>query len=107
MKTGLKVWLWIVFVLNVIGCVLSVAGILVSPIWGTLALATSIVFTVGVGIILFKQQKLGLWLMCGAQVVGLILSIITGGNIVTALVQAVLAPLITYLFMRPDWDSFK
>lgn len=107
MKTGLKVWLWIIFVLKIIVATFGVFSILGSPLSGILTVACAVVFAIGVGIMLFKQQKLGFYLLCGSQAVMLVGDIVVGANIVIAIIGALVLPLITWLLLKGDWDSFK
>lgn len=107
MKTGLKVWLWIVFVWNIILTVLILPALMVAPFESLLRIAMSVVFIVGVAMILFRQQKMGFYLMCGASVVAFVVNLIGGSSLWAALIGMVLCPGITFLIMRSDWDSFE
>lgn len=107
MTKGLKVWLWIVLVINAIGAVFSLLGFLVAPIQTLISMALIVVFLVGVCLLLFKTQKLGFYLICGAQAASAVVNIITGAGVVASVVSAVLMPLITYLLMKSTWDQFN
>ena len=97
MNTGLKVWLWIVFVINII------SGVMMIP----LMLIAEVLIIVGAGLILFAQKKVGFYLMIACAAIGLVINIFGGVGVVKSIISAVLCPLITYLFMQKDWDSFQ
>lgn len=111
LNTGAKVWLWIVFVLNIITCVLAIVGsigvlALLGPgmFIATLAsIAAEIVLILGVAMLLFKGKKVGFYLLCACAVIGLVLNLITGAGIVQSILGAVLFPLITYLLIKNQW----
>ena len=96
MNTGLKVWLWIVFVINIISGVMMIPLMLIQPL-----------LIVGAGLILFAQKKVGFYLMIACAAIGLVINIFGGVGVVKSIISAVLCPLITYLFMQKDWDSFQ
>lgn len=106
MSTGLKVWLWIVLVLNAITVVTTVLGALLNPLLFVSAIGTALII-VGVCMILFKQKKLGLYIICGMEAISLVFNIIGGGNIIISIISAVLMPGITYLLMKSNWESFS
>jgi hypothetical protein len=62
---------------------------------------------VGAGLILFAQKKVGFYLMIACAAIGLVINIFGGVGVVKSIISAVLCPLITYLFMQKDWDSFQ
>ena len=99
MNTGLKVWLWIVFVINIISGVMMIPLMLIQPLL--------IVSLIGAGLILFAQKKVGFYLMIACAAIGLVINIFGGVGVVKSIISAVLCPLITYLFMQKDWDSFQ
>lgn len=106
MTTGLKVWLWVVFVLNIISAVTSVFAAMLLPIlWVSVVL--EIVIIVGIGLLLFGQKKIGYYLVCAMAVLGLIVNVVLGTNIIYAVISAVLMPLITWLLMKNTWDQFE
>lgn len=105
MTTGLKVWLWIVLVLNAISAVISLIAALISPVlW--ISVIAGILIIVG-AIMLLQTKKIGFYLICGAAVVGLIVNVINGRNIFMALISAVVMPLIIYLLMKNTWNQFE
>ena len=106
MKTGLKVWLWFVFVVQILSCISVVIAIAVNPIF-IVSLIASALIIIGCALLLFKTMKLGYFMMCGGAVVNLIVNLIFKTNIIIALLGLILMPLITYLLMKDDWNNFK
>ena len=123
LSTGLTVWLWIIFVVNVLA---AIGGIVValgaSVVGATLGLGSiyvvlsfigvilQIVITVSIGILLFAHKKIGLVLIFALAALGFIVSMVTDavtaqlgvGNIVKAIISAILMPAITYLLAKND-----
>lgn len=123
LSTGLTVWLWIIFVVNVLA---AIGGIVValgaSVVGATLGLGSiyvvlsfigvilQIVITVSIGILLFAHKKIGLVLIFAFAALGFIVSMVTYavtaqlgvGNIVKAIISAILMPAITYLLAKND-----
>ncbi len=106
MNTGLKVWLWIVFVINIISGVMMIPLMLIQPLL-IVSLIAEVLIIVGAGLILFAQKKVGFYLMIACATIGLVINIFGGVGVVKSIISAVLCPLITYLFMQKDWDSFQ
>lgn len=106
MSKGLKIWLWIIFVMNIIGVVSGAIGALLAPI-AFISVALSAVYVIGIAMLLFKQQKNGFFIMCGAQVAAVVYGIFSGANIFLALISAIIPVAIVYFLMKPNWDSFK
>jgi len=104
MTTGLKIWLWLVFVVNAISAVISIIAALVLPMLWVTVIATILVI-VG-AVMLLQTKKTGFYLICGASVIALIINVVSGQNIVSSLISAVLMPLIIYLLMRKTWNEF-
>lgn len=123
LSTGLTVWLWIIFVVNVLA---AIGGIVValgaSAVGAALGLGSiyvvlsfigvilQIVITVSIGILLFAHKKIGLVLIFAFAALGFIVSMVTYavtaqlgvGNIVKAIISAILMPAITYLLAKND-----
>jgi hypothetical protein len=106
MNTGLKVWLWIVMIVNAIAAISTILVALLVPILFVSALS-SIVIIVGAALILFKQKKVGFYVICCMAIVNLVFNVIGGNNMVMSLVSAVVMPGIIYLLMKPTWDVFN
>ena len=124
LSTGLTVWLWIIFVLNI----LATIGWIVVALGGfsrrsyfqdqvrymsycvSLALYYRLSLTVSIGILLFAHKKIGLVLIFALAAMGFIVSMVTyaiaaqlsAGNIVKAIISAILMPAITYLLAKND-----
>lgn len=122
LNTALKVWLWIVFVVNIISAIVSLVGIPMALLLGpvvvilyVVSVVLYVVLLVGVATMLFKQKKSGFYLICGSVVANFIIEIILDvllgtfavSGIVTALIRVVLFPLVIYLFAKPDWDKLN
>ena len=119
--TGLQVWLWIIFVLNIITALGALAAVVgsaalgVGPVYTVLCVVSfllEIVLIVGIAMLLFKSKKVGFYMICGAAVIGFVVNLITYGlvsgltaiNIGRAVVGVVVCPLVTYLLAKNDWD---
>ena len=124
LSTGLTVWLWIIFVVNVLaaigGIVVALGASVVGAALGLgsiyvvlsfIGVILQIVITVSIGILLFRTQKRLVWcLFLHFAALGFIVSMVTYavtaqlgvGNIVKAIISAILMPVITYLFAKND-----
>lgn len=123
LSTGLTVWLWIIFVVNVLaaigGIVVALGASVVGAALGLgsiyvvlsfIGVILQIVITVSIGILLFAHKKIGLVLIFAFAALGFIVSMVTyavtaqlsAGNIVKAIISAILMPSITYLLAKND-----
>ena len=123
LSTGLTVWLWIIFVVNVLaaigGIVVALGASVVGAALGLgsiyvvlsfIGVILQIVITVYIGILLFAHKKIGLVLIFAFAALGFIVSMVTYavtaqlgvGNIVKAIISAILMPAITYLLAKND-----
>ena len=123
LSTGLTVWLWIIFVVNVLaaigGIVVALGASVVGAALGLgsiyvvlsfIGVILQIVITVSIGILLFAHKKIGLVLIFAFAALGFIVSMVTYavtaqlgvGNIVKAIISAILMPVIPYLFAKND-----
>ena len=123
LSTGLTVWLWIIFVVNVLaaigGIVVALGASVVGAALGLgsiyvvlsfIGVILQIVITVSIGILLFAHKKIGLVLIFAFAALGFIVSMVTYavtaqlgvGNIVKAIISAILMPVITYSFAKND-----
>ena len=123
LSTGLTVWLWIIFVVNVLaaigGIVVALGASVVGAALGLgsiyvvlsfIGVILQIVITVSIGILLFAHKKIGLVLIFAFAALGFIVNMVTYaitaqlgvGNIVKAIISAVLMPGITYLLAKND-----
>lgn len=128
LSTGLTVWLWIIFVVNVLaaigGIVVALGASVVGAALGLgsiyvvlsfIGVILQIVITVSIGILLFAHKKIGLVLIFAFAALGFIVSMVTYavtaqlgvGNIVKAIISAILMPVITYLFAKNDIAKVK
>lgn len=107
MNKGLKIWLWIILVLNSIVILGNIVASLANPI-GFVYVALNVVLIVGIALLLFQQKKLGLFLYVGITFIVSILNIVLlKYSIIYSIFTAIFTPAITYLLMRPTWDEFK
>lgn len=126
LSTGLNVWLWIIFVFNIISAVLSVIAVLgASAIVATLGVSSAYIFIcvlsvvleagilAAIAMLLFGHKKVGLYILIAVAVLGLVVNIIsyvmlgqlTAVNIVKSLVSAVFVPVVTFALAKKDIDS--
>lgn len=108
LSTGLTVWLWIIFVVNVLaaigGIVVALGASVVGAALGLgsiyvvlsfIGVILQIVITVSIGILLFAHKKIGLVLIFAFAALGFIVSMVTYavtaqlgvGNIVKAIIS--------------------
>ena len=123
LSTGLTVWLWIIFVVNVLAAIGGIVVALGASVGGAalglgsiyvvlsfIGVILQIVITVSIGILLFAHKKIGLVLIFAFAALGFIVSMVTYavtaqlgvGNIVKAIISAILMPAITYLLAKND-----
>lgn len=90
LSTGLTVWLWIIFVVNVLaaigGIVVALGASVVGAALGLgsiyvvlsfIGVILQIVITVSIGILLFAHKKIGLVLIFAFAALGFIVSMVT------------------------------
>lgn len=128
-STGLKVWLWIVIVLNAISALGNLGSIANSPVATIISIVLEVIMIYAAVLIMFQTKKLGFKLMCGVAVANVVVTIITAifagvlagalaGNAMIGLIGAIIGiifsviiiaicPLVTYLLMKKDWDMFE
>ena len=110
-----KFWLWFCLIVNVISGVsslwvllivdvLSLRTLLTSPLLEIFAIVAEIAVIAGIALLLFKKQKLGYFVICGAQVASIVLCIFTGG-LVRALFSAFISLGIMFLAFKDHWDE--
>lgn len=126
LSTGLKVWLWIVFVLNIIMTIVSLLAVVgASAIVATLGISgfytvllaisaiLEIVLVVSIAMILFGKKKVGLYILIVVAVIGFVVSLISYGmvgqltvvNIVKQVISSVILPVITFALAKKDIDN--
>ena len=127
LSTGLTVWLWIIFVLNILATIGGIVVVLGASVVGAslgaslgvgaihgilcfISVILQIIITVSFGILLFAHKKIGIVLIFALAVLGFIVSMVTYaitaqlgiGNIVKSIISAILVPGITYLLAKND-----
>ena len=114
-----KFWLWFVFIVNIIALVISVLGLfgsmVLGPAYFALMLVTvvlEVAIVIGAATILFKKKKVGFYIICGCQVVNIILSFVLGamqGNAISSGVKtigsAIISVVILYFAIKNYWDQ--
>ena len=121
LSTGLTVWLWIIFVVNVLaaigGIVVALGASVVGAALGLgsiyvvlsfIGVILQIVITVSIGILLFAHKKIGLVLIFAFAALGFIVSMVTYSiaaqlsavNIVKAIISAILCRLLHIYLQR-------
>lgn len=107
MTKGCKIWLWIIFVCNVLSAILGVVTISTDLKIGLYTVIAGIVMVVGIALLLFKQKKVGFYLMIAVAAVNLVFNIVNGVNIIFAIVSALISPAITYYFITKNTNVIK
>lgn len=103
LKTHAKVWLWIVFIVNILGALACLRLLTAHPIWG-FSSVMSLLVAAAIGILLFKRMKLGFYIFCGLSAVIFFLNVYMHVNFILALFGMLASPIITYLFIKSSWD---
>lgn len=103
---GARIWLWFVLVVNCLSAIGLLRGFAISPLITILTLVLEAILIFGVVLMLFKQKKLGFYLVCGMAAFTLVLNIIGGSNLILSIVSAVVMPGITFLFIRNDFSEW-
>ena len=115
LNLGAKIWLWIVFVLNCIVLVRALVATMGVMMYVTtfiaviliLCLVVEVAMIAGVGILLFRAEKRGFYIILVSQVVGVVLNLLAGTFGIRTIVGAVVCPLITYLFLVNQWEELE
>lgn len=107
MTPGLKIWLWIVLVLNALSGVMAIATALLIPLMWIVVLAEALVVA-GAAVLLFPRKKMGFYLICGGSAVGLIVNLLVNpSGIISAVFSAIIMPLIIWLLIKNTWYEFQ
>ncbi|MCD7905233.1 MAG: hypothetical protein LUG24_06610 [Clostridiales bacterium] len=107
MTKGCKIWLWFIFICNIISCVSCLALISLIGILGAYSAVVCAVMIAGIALLLFKQKKVGFYIMLVMAVVAFIVNIMSGVSIIYALASAVVSPAVTYYFIGKNSDVIK
>lgn len=107
MTKGCKIWLWIIFVGNILSTILGITTISVDLKVGIYTILAGVVMVSGIALLLFKQKKVGFYLIVAVAAVGVVFNILNGVNIIFALISAVISPAITYYFINKNSAYFK
>ncbi|HAH94232.1 hypothetical protein [Dielma fastidiosa] len=109
MRKAAKIWLWCALALSVATTLLNAfSGRMLSVVIALAALA-------GLCILLFTERKAGYLFMCVCYLCSFINGLISGfttdtnlaAAIIMSFIGSALIPVITYLFLRKDWQKLK
>lgn len=108
MKKSTKIWLWFALILCAATTIMNASF----GRWPSVIVA--VVSLVGLCMVLFAQKKAGYILMCCCYVVSFLVAVIGSlgqpgllVSIIMSLIGSLLVPVITWLFLRRDWDTLK
>lgn len=107
MTKGCKIWLWVIFVSNVLATVLGIGTIAAAPKAGIFTVLAGVTMVTGIGLLLFKQKKVGFYILAGVTAVSAVFNIMNGVNVIFALISAVISPAITYYFINKNSSVIK
>ena len=108
MKTSTNIWLWFALVLCAATTVMNACF----GRWPSVIVA--LVSLGGLCAVLFARKKAGFSVMCVCYVISFCVAVLGSlgqpgllVSIVMSLVGSLLVPVITWLFLRRDWDSLN
>ena len=109
MKRSAKLWLVFALVLCAATTCLNTGY----GRWPSVALA--LVSMAGLAILLFRQQKLGFWLLCGAYTLSFLVGVSSGltgetglaAAIVMSFIGSAFVPVVTALVLRSQWKDLR
>lgn len=107
MSKGCKIWLWIIFICNILSILLGIVSITANPKVGIYTVLAGAVMVTGIALLLFKQKKVGFYILIAVAVIGLVFNILNGVNIIFALISAIVSPAITYYFINKNSNVIK
>lgn len=103
MRPVLRIWFVFLMIFNgvllVQACLKDPADWVSAASWGLMAIAALL--------LLLTQRKAGFYLMCLAVVVCLAGILMVGGDLRSTGVSAAMMPVLTFLLMKKDWNSFR
>ncbi len=102
MTKGCKIWFGFVMVVYAITALFSVLLMSSYPVGGLIGLVNGIVVSAGAGIVLFKNEKTGFYIIAGMEAALLVLSLLGAGNIAVAIVSAIPITTISYIFFNKN-----
>lgn len=109
MKKTTKIWLWAALVL----CICTTVMNATQARW--LAVIIAVISIGGLCTLLFRQKKLGFYVMCICSIASFLagsIQSIQGGtpvaiSVVMSLIGAAIVPVITGLFIKSQWKELK
>ena len=107
MTKGCKIWFWFVLVVNVISALGSLSLMSYAPGLALVSVLSGAVLAGGSAVILFKQKKIGLYMIIAMAIVGCIVNIANHTNVAFAVLSAILNPAISYYFVNKNAAVIK
>ncbi len=105
LNTGAKIWLWLALVVNVFTLFSNYRTITLIGGVGYFILVLQLVLIAGIAVMLFARKKIGYFICCGCGIVTFILNLTLGVNILLAIWGLVAFPVITFLFLKSQWNE--
>lgn len=107
LSKGCKIWFWFVLVVNVLSAFANLSLMSYSPGLALFAVLSGGVLAGGSAMILFKQKKIGLYMIIAMAVLACIVNIANHVNVLFAVLSAVLNPAISYYFVNKNAAVIK
>ncbi|MCD8090895.1 MAG: hypothetical protein LUD81_09830 [Clostridiales bacterium] len=107
MTKGCKIWLWFLLICNILSCVLCLTEVSSAGISSVYYVLACMVMIYGIGLLLFKQNKTGFYVILTMVCVSFVINAVNGVDIIYALVSAAISPAVTYFFIRKNSDVIK
>lgn len=112
LSKGCKIWFWFLLIVDCLAVIGYLLSIVKSPLSSILGIIGAVLTLGGAALILFKQQKLGFYLICASAVLGLIGTLVTAdkigaGTIIGGVIGALISPLISWYFVNKNKDVLQ
>lgn len=104
MTKGCKIWLWIVFISQILSAAAGAAAMRIQPGMGIYTIVVSSAAAIAIAVILFMHKRYGFYVYVLVIAIGMVVNIMNGINIGAAVLMAVISPLITFLFIQKNQD---
>lgn len=104
---GCKIWFWIVLVVNIILVLSNLSLISYFPGLALFSVLSGGILAGGSAIILFKQKKVGLYMIISMAVLACIVNIANDVNMAFSIICAVFTPAISYYFVNENAAVIK
>ena len=107
MSKGCKIWLWFLFIVNILSAISALRTLVLLPLLGVLTLILEAALLTGIGMLLFQQKRAGFSVMIVTVIATLIINLALGGNFIVSILSAIIAPAITYHFIQKNSQVFR